>query len=109
MREGSIDAFFWSGGLPTAGITDLSTTDDVRLLALDSYLPELNRRYGEAYTAAETEKDDYPNVPTVKTIAVPNVLMVRADMDAALAHDVIKLMFDHKAELAAIHPRCSAR
>jgi uncharacterized protein len=44
MREGSIDAFFWSGGLPTAGITDLSTTDDVRLRALDSYLPELNRR-----------------------------------------------------------------
>jgi TRAP-type uncharacterized transport system fused permease subunit len=30
--------------------------------------------------------------------------MVRADMDEALAHDVIKLMFDHKAELAAIHP-----
>ena len=30
--------------------------------------------------------------------------MVRADMDEALAHDLIELMFDHKAELAEVHP-----
>ena len=30
--------------------------------------------------------------------------MVRADMDDALAHDLIKLMFDHKKELAEVHP-----
>ena len=42
--------------------------------------------------------------PPVKTIAVPNLLMVREDMDEALAHDLIKLMFDHKKELAEVHP-----
>ena len=36
LRDGSIDAFFWSGGVPTGAITDLTTTDDVRLLALDA-------------------------------------------------------------------------
>ena len=35
MRDGSIDAFFWSGGVPTGAVTDLATTDDIRLLALD--------------------------------------------------------------------------
>jgi TRAP-type uncharacterized transport system substrate-binding protein len=30
--------------------------------------------------------------------------MVREDMDPTLAHDLIKLMFDHKQELAEIHP-----
>ena len=30
--------------------------------------------------------------------------MVRADMDEALAHDLIELMFDHKKELAEVHP-----
>jgi TRAP transporter TAXI family solute receptor len=104
LREGSIDAFVWSGGLPTGAITDLATTDEIVLLPLDRYVPKLTERYGQAYQEAEVEKDEYPGVPPVKTIAVPNLLMVRADMDEALAHDVIALMFEHKKELAEVHP-----
>lgn len=104
LREGSIDAFVWSGGLPTGAITDLATTEDILLLPLDAYLPKLNEEYGEAYVEAEVEEGEYPNVPPVKTISVPNVLMVREDMDPQLAHDLIKLMFDHKAQLAEVHP-----
>ena len=104
LREGSIDAFVWSGGLPTGAITDLATTDEIVLLPLDRYLAKLNERYGEAYTEAEVEKGEYPGVPPVKTISVPNLLMVREDMDEALAHDLIALMFEHKKELAEVHP-----
>ena len=104
MKDGSIDAFVWSGGLPTGAITDLATTDDIVLLPLDRYVPRLNERYGEAYQEAEVEEGEYPGVAPVKTIAVPNLLMVRADMDEGLAHDVIALMFEHKRELAQIHP-----
>ena len=104
LREGSIDAFVWSGGLPTGAITDLATTDDIVLLPLDRYVPLLNERYGEAYMESEVEEGEYPGVPTVKTIAVPNLLMVRSDMDEALAHDVISLMFENKAQLAQVHP-----
>ena len=102
LREGSIDAFVWSGGLPTGAITDLATTDDIVLLPLDRYVPKLNERYGEAYQESEVEDGEYPGVPATPTIAVPNLLMVRSDMDEALAHDLIKLMFDHKAELAEV-------
>jgi TRAP transporter TAXI family solute receptor len=104
LREGSIDAFVWSGGLPTGAITDLATTDEIVLLPLDSYVPRLNERYGEAYQESEVEEGEYPGVPATKTIAVPNLLMVRSDMDETLAHDLIQLMFDHKAELAEVHP-----
>ena len=89
LREGSIDAFVWSGGLPTGAITDLATTDEIVLLPLDRYVPKLNERYGEAYQESEVEEGEYPGVPTTKTIAVPNLLMVRADMDETLAHDLI--------------------
>ncbi|GAA1537207.1 hypothetical protein GCM10009827_064960 [Dactylosporangium maewongense] len=36
MKTGAIDAFFFSGGLPTGGVTDLSTTsaDKVQLRGL---------------------------------------------------------------------------
>jgi TRAP transporter TAXI family solute receptor len=104
LREGSIDAFVWSGGLPTGAITDLATTEEIVLLPLDGYLEELNRRYGEAYTEADVEEGEYPGVAPVKTIAVPNLLMVREDMDAALAHDVIALMFSNQKALADVHP-----
>ena len=104
LREGSIDAFVWSGGLPTGAITDLATTEEIVLLPLDSYVPKLNERYGEAYQEAEVEEGEYPGVPLVKTISVPNLLMVRADMDEGLAHDVIALMFSNQKQLAEVHP-----
>ena len=74
------------------------------LLPLDRYVAELNERYGEAYQESEVEEGEYPGVPATKTIAVPNLLMVRADMDETLAHDLIELMFEHKEELAEVHP-----
>jgi uncharacterized protein len=104
LREGSIDAFVWSGGLPTGAITDLATTDEIVLLPLDAYVEKLNARYGEAYSASEVEEGEYPGVPAVKTIAVPNLLIVRADMPEPLAHDLIALMFARKADLAEVHP-----
>ena len=74
------------------------------LLPLDRYVPKLNERYGEAYQESEVEEGEYPGVPPVKTISVPNLLMVRADMDEALAHDLIALMFENQKQLAEVHP-----
>src|SRR5918997_3732387 len=55
LRDGSIDAFFWSGGVPTGAVTDLATTDDIRLLNLEQYLAPMRERFGEAYSEAEVE------------------------------------------------------
>lgn len=104
MRDGSIDAFFWSGGVPTGAVTDLATTDDIRLLDLTRYLPELRRRHGEAYVAAETEEGDYAGVPAVQTIGVPIVLVVNAAMSEDLAYRITRLLFDGHARLAQVHP-----
>ena len=62
MRDGSIDAFFWSGGVPTGAVTDLATTDDIRMIALDRYLGDMRDRYGEAYAEAEFEAEGYKGV-----------------------------------------------
>ena len=104
LRDGSIDAFFWSGGVPTGAITDLATTDDVRLLALDGYLDELRDRYGEAYEEAEVEEGDYAGVPATKTVGVPNVLMVSRQMDEDLAFRITKALFDGKQRLSDVVP-----
>src|SRR4029078_1449340 len=45
MKDGSIDAMFWSGGLPTGGITDLfvSRSDGGKFLDVTDTLPKLKR------------------------------------------------------------------
>ena len=103
LRDGSIDAFFWSGGVPTGAITDLTTTDDVRLLALDAYLDPLRERYGEAYEEAEIADGEYEGIAATKTIGVPNLLMVPADTPDDFAYRVTKLLFDGKERLATVH------
>jgi TRAP transporter TAXI family solute receptor len=104
IRDGSIDAFFWSGGVPTGGVTDLATTDEIRMIALDKYLPQMRERYGEAYQEAEIEEGEYEGVAATKTIGVPNLLMVNQDMPAGLAHDITKALYDNKPRLAEIVP-----
>jgi hypothetical protein len=105
LRDGTIDAFFWSGGVPTGAITDLATTDAVRILPLDAYLPRMRERYGQAYREAEIEEGDYEGVAPTTTIGVPNLLMVSAEMDEGLAYRITRLLFARKAQLAQVTPQ----
>jgi TRAP transporter TAXI family solute receptor len=104
LRDGSIDAFFWSGGVPTGAVTDLATTDEIRLLALDRYLAPMRERFGEAYDEAEVEDDEYEGVPGTTTIGVPNLLMVSEDMPDDLAEQVTRALYAGKDRLATIVP-----
>ena len=105
VRDGTIDAFFWSGGLPTAALTDLATTEDIALVPNAEYAGKLRAEYGEAYQKTTIPKDTYKGLTAdVPIVGVPNLLVVNADMDKKLAHDLTKLLFDQKAALAQVHP-----
>ena len=82
MKDGSIDAFFWSGGLPTGAITDLVTSDKITLLDTTVYTDKLVQKYGEVYRDETIPKGTYKGVDKdVPTIAVPNYLVVSEKMD----------------------------
>jgi uncharacterized protein len=106
MKDGSIDALVWSGGLPTGGITDLVTSmgSDVTMLPLDVELPKMQKAYGEAYTAGTVPAATYGLGQDVATIAVPNLLVVSDAMPDQLAHDVTQAIFENLDALAAVHP-----
>ena len=105
MKDGSIDAFFWSGGLPTGAITDLVTSDKITLLDTTVYTDKLTQKYGDVYRDDTIPKGTYKGVDKdVPTIAVPNYLVVSEKMDEKLAHDLTKLLFDQKQDLVAVHP-----
>jgi uncharacterized protein len=100
MKDGNIDAMFWSGGLPTPGITDLLTTSagQVEFLDVTPLLPEL-QKINPVYEAGSIPAATYKTAADVKTIVVPNLLLVRADLDANVACVLTKALFDRKPQL----------
>jgi uncharacterized protein len=104
MKDGSIDAMFWSGGLPTGGITDLfvSQRDKVKFLDVTDTLPklqEINPIYEEGVIPAST----YQSPADVPTVVVPNLLLVKDDMDGNTACALTKALFDHKSDLVKVN------
>lgn len=106
MKDGTIDALFWSGGRPTGGITDLTTAmkEKVAFIPLDDLLPKLQTEYGQVYQPITLGKEVYKTANDVATIAVPNMLVVSDKMPSQLAHDLVKLIFDNLDTLAKVHP-----
>jgi uncharacterized protein len=104
LRDGSIDGFFWSGGVPTGAVTDLATTDDIRLLNLQEYLAPMRERFGEAYAEAEVEDDEYEGVEGTTTIGVPNLLVVNERMSEDLAYSITEALYAGKDRLATVVP-----
>lgn len=107
LKDGKIDAFFWSGGLPTAGVLELASTPGQRiaLLPTDDVVPALVKQYGPLYVVSSIPAGSYPGVDRdVKVAAVPNVLVAHRDMPPELAFNILKTMFDRKADLVAVHP-----
>jgi uncharacterized protein len=100
MKDGSIDALFWSGGLPTPGITDLLTTSaaQVEFLDITPVLPDM-QKINPVYEASTIPAATYRMAADVKTIVVPNFLLVRDDLDANVACVLTKTLFDRKPQL----------
>ncbi|MEU7883932.1 TAXI family TRAP transporter solute-binding subunit [Microbispora bryophytorum] len=105
LKDGTLDALVWSGGLPTSGITDLVTSmgDEVTFVPLNDVLPAMRAAHGPVYAEGVIPKAAYGTPSDVPTIVVPNLLVVNAGMDAKFAEDLTRLVFDHKADLEKVH------
>ncbi len=77
MKSGQIDGLFWSGGLPTPELTDLTTSmgDDVKFIDIDDLLRRL-KKINPVYEEGDLPADTYSLPEDVPTIVVPNLLLV---------------------------------
>ncbi|GAA3880989.1 TAXI family TRAP transporter solute-binding subunit [Saccharothrix violaceirubra] len=105
MKDGSLDALVWSGGLPTAQITDITTSlkGDVHFLDLTPQLEAL-RQVNPVYDRGVIPAAAYGQPADVPTIIVPNVLLVRDDFPISNACAVTKAIYEHKGDLEKVHP-----
>jgi len=103
LKAGSLDAFFWSGAVPTATLTDLAKSSDGKMLLLpidaataDAILQKTPGLFHRAAIPAQT----YPGVAqAVDTLAISAVLGVRADMPDEQARQILDTIFNHRADL----------
>jgi len=104
MKAGQIDGLFWSGGLPTPEITDLTTSlgEDVKFVDITDLLPKL-KEINPVYDEGTLSADTYKLPADVSTIVVPNMLLVRSDFADNDACAITSLVFDKKDELVKVH------
>ncbi len=106
MKDGKIDAFFWVGGLPTAGVTDLANTPGTKIKLVDhaELVPAMNKKYGNLYVEDSIPKATYRGMDTDnKQATVMNILVANANMDDKTAYNIVKTIFDKRQDLINVH------
>lgn len=107
LQQDQIDAFFWSGGLPTNGLVRLAKKFSFRFVPIDADLVAKLHEQGGAsryYRATNMPESAYPSVQdgsTVATIAVSNLLMTREDMDPRLTEWLTRSVIDSRDGIGA--------
>ena len=105
LRDGTIDAGFWSGGLPTGALVDLASTGEMKIIPIGEYADALAGKYGGYYVAQDVPANTYQGqTEAVSVIASPNVLVARTDMDVTLQQNITAAIFDNKEDLVKVHP-----
>lgn len=105
LEAGRLDAFFWSGGLPTSAVEQLASHTDIRLVPLGDLLPAV-RTQGPAagfYRAAVLPPDAYPDIAgsrVIDTIAVANLLVTTEETDDVLAEQMTRSVISGRDRIA---------
>ena len=119
LRDGRIDAFIWSGGLPTRGLTDLADDGyEFRFVPISGALMAKLHDQGGVFThyrASVMPADAYPDIldgSTVPTLTVANLLITRDDMDPRLTEWLTRMVIKsrdtigqevHAAQVVDLH------
>ena len=103
LRTGAIDAFFWSGGLPTGGLAALATLRPIRLLDLLAVVPAVRAKY-PVYDVGTVPAATYGIPGPVTTLFVRNFLLVAAELPDELAGDLVAAMFAERDGLVRANP-----
>lgn len=103
LRDGRVDAAFFTVGIGASVIDELSVMTDIYLVEIvGDYAATLIDTY-PFYASATIPADTYSNVPEATTIAVLSMVVCREDMDADLVYDFMKGIFDNIDTIHGAH------
>jgi TRAP transporter TAXI family solute receptor len=101
MKDGSVDAFFFTGGFPAAAITELATSGPgIELVPIDGAPAEALRKELSFFAADEIPAGTYKDIGAVKTVAVGAQWVTTSKQSADLVYAITKALWSDKTRTA---------
>ncbi len=101
LRDGSVDAFFFTGGYPAGAITELaSAAGGIELVPITGPEAAKLRESAKFFAADEIPAGTYKDIPAVPTVAVGAQWVTSAKVPADVVYEVTKALWSQKTRTA---------
>jgi TRAP transporter TAXI family solute receptor len=108
MKDGALDAFFFTGGSPAGAIAELAASGaGIELVAIDGPQAHALRKTSGFFAPDTIPADTYKGVAAVKTLAVGAQWVTSDKADANLVYEIVKKLYsaDGQKMLGAGHAK----
>ncbi len=107
MSHGNLDAYFWSGGIPTGSVTELATAmsrkgSKLELVDLDpkgDIVKNLLKKFPGVMETGVIPKEVYGTAKDNKTLAFWNLFVGPKSLPEKYSYAITKALFEHQDEL----------
>ncbi|MDR7538892.1 MAG: TAXI family TRAP transporter solute-binding subunit [Armatimonadota bacterium] len=106
LRDGLIDAAFFTAGISTAAVQEATAGGDLQLLPIPRAAADALRVQYPLYSAAEIPARAYRGQDRpVDTVAVVAMLLTRQEADEQLVYSLTRALWEHADRLRRAHAR----
>ena len=108
MKDGSLDAFFFTGGAPAGAIAELASAGSgIDILPIDGAAADALRKASPFFAPDTIAAETYKGVGAVQTLAVGAQWVTGDKADTATVYEITKALFGEAAQkqLAAGHAK----
>lgn len=106
LKDGKIDAFFWSGAVPTSSIIDLSSTPGLKMVLLPvagADADKIMKANPAVFHKTAFHKGEYSALDAdVETIAITAVLNAMDTFPAETLYQIVSAIFANTKDLSAV-------
>ncbi|MGE5117387.1 MAG: TAXI family TRAP transporter solute-binding subunit [Betaproteobacteria bacterium] len=108
LKDGALDAFFFTGGAPAGAISELASSGaGIELIPIDGAQAEGLRKSSPFFAPDTIPADTYKGVPAVHTLAVGAQWVTSDKADANVVYEITKALYSDATQktLAAGHAK----
>ena len=106
IKDGNLTASLITAGAPTASVTDLANTHDIRIVPLKGPEIEALRKKQPYYAQVQLPANTYKGqAAAVDTLAVMAIWATHDALAEDVAYEVTKALFENTSILGQVHPK----
>ncbi|MFZ4650950.1 MAG: TAXI family TRAP transporter solute-binding subunit [Rubrivivax sp.] len=101
LKDGSLDAFFFTGGWPAGAISELASSGaGIELVPIEGAQADVIRKASSFFAPDTIPAETYKGVAAVKTLSVGAQWVTSDKVDANLVYDIVKALYSDAGQKA---------